>query len=373
MTTELRVPFVDLRAQYDTLRDEVGAAMAATLQRTDYILGAAVGQFEQEFARYCGVKHALGVGSGTDALRLALDACGVGRGDEVITPANTYIATVEAIFDLHAIPVLVDVSPATYNIDVGAVEAAITPRTRAIVPVHLYGQPADMDPLLDLARAHHLPVIEDACQAHGARYKGRRAGSMGDLGCFSFYPSKNLGAYGDGGMVVTDNDDYAARIAMVRNHGQNKKYHHLVKGLNSRLDTLQAAVLGVKLPYLDTWNASRRSAADLYRRHLGRAGLTAPVEEAHVEHVYHLFVVTVNNRERLQQYLSQHGIETGIHYPIPIHRQEMYKSLGRDGRYPTVEHLADHILSLPMYAELTEDHVQHVVQTIADFQASGGA
>ncbi len=365
----MKVPFVDLHAQYQSLREEINAAVFASLDRGDFILGQAVGRFEQEFARYCGVKHALGVGSGTDALRLALEACGIRAGDEVITPANTYIATVEAILDLHAIPVLVDVSPLTYNIDIDAVAAAITPRTRAILPVHLYGQPADMDPLLALARDHGLKVVEDACQAHGARYKGRRAGSMGDLGCFSFYPSKNLGAYGDGGIIVTNNDEYAARIAMVRNHGQSEKYHHRVKGVNSRLDTIQAAVLGTKLPHLDTWNASRRKAAEWYRRLLPQAGLRGPAEDSSVEHVYHLFVVRVDRREELQRYLAQHGIETGIHYPVPIHHQEVYTALGRSGRYPIVERLAGRILSLPMFAELSEAQVTRVVNTIAEFQA----
>lgn len=369
MNSDLRIPFVDLRAQYDALREEVNAAVLASLERGDFILGQAVARFERQFASYCGVKHALGVGSGTDALRLALEACGVGAGDEVITPANTYIATVEAILDLHAIPVLVDVSPKTYNIDVDGTAAAITSRTKAIVPVHLYGQPADMDALLALAHDCGLKVVEDACQAHGARYKGRRAGSMGDLGCFSFYPSKNLGAYGDGGIVVTDNDDYAGRIAMVRNHGQSEKYRHRVKGLNSRLDTVQAAVLEAKLPSLDQWNASRRQVAVWYRRLLPEAGLTAPVEEPTVEHVYHLFVVEVDRRDEMQRFLAEHGIETGIHYPIPIHHQDVYKALGRGGSYPVVEQLAGRILSLPMFAELTEEQVTRVVGAIAEFQA----
>lgn len=359
-----KIPFVDLRAQYESIRDEVNAAALATIERGDFILGQAVARFESDFARYCGVKHALGVSNGTDALRLALEACGVRAGDEVITPANTYIATVEAILDLNAVPVLADVSARTYNLDVDAVAAAITPRTRAIVPVHLYGQPADMDPLLDLARSHGLRVVEDACQAHGARYKGKRAGSMGDLGCFSFYPSKNLGAYGDGGMIVTNNDDYASHITMTRNHGQREKYQHVVKGSNSRLDTLQAAVLGVKLGRLDEWNASRRRAAGVYRQRLAEIGIEAPVESAETEHVYHLFVITVDRRDELQRYLSERGIETGIHYPIPIHHQGVYQALGRDGRYPVVEQLASRILSLPMFAELSDDDVTAVVNTI---------
>jgi dTDP-4-amino-4,6-dideoxygalactose transaminase len=369
----MKIPFVDLRVQYESIREEVNAAVSATFERGDFILGEAVARFERDVARYCGVRHGLGVSSGTDAIRLALVACGIGPGDEVITAANTYIATVEAILDVNATPVLVDVSPRTYNIDVDAVTAAVTARTRAIVPVHLYGQPADMDPILDLARDRGLKVIEDACQAHGARYKGKRAGSIGDLGCFSFYPAKNLGAYGDGGMVTTNNDEYASRIAMVRNHGQREKYHHLTRGWNSRLDTIQAAVLNVKLPHLDEWNASRRRAASVYRRCLEQIGIAAPVEDRDVEHVYHLYVVTVDRRDDLQRHLAQQGIETGIHYPIPIHHQGVYKALGRAGQYPVVEQLAGRILSLPFFAELSEDQVKRVVDAIAQFQTIGVA
>ena len=370
----MKIPFVDLRAQYHSIQGEIDAAVAATLERGDFILGEAVARFERDFARYCGVKHAVGVSSGTDALRLALEACGVGPGDEVITAANTYVATVEAILDLRAVPVLADVSPHTYNIDVDAVAKAITPRTKAIVPVHLYGQPADMDPILELGRDRNVKIIEDACQAHGARYKGRRAGSMGDLGCFSFYPAKNLGAYGDGGVVVTDNDEYALRIGMARNHGQREKYHHLIKGSNSRLDTLQAAILNVKLPYLDQWNASRRHAAAMYRQHLQQIGIAGPEEDRNVEHVYHLFVITVNRRDELQRYLTAQGIETGIHYPIPIHQQGVYTAAGRQGgRYPVVERLAGRILSLPFFAELSQDQVKRVVGAIAEFQTVGVA
>lgn len=369
----MTIPFVDLRAQYESIREEVTTAVSATLERGDFILGEAVARFERDFARYCGVKHAIGVSSGTDAIRLALVACGIGPGDEVITPANTYIATVEAILDVDATPVLVDVSPRTYNIDVDAIAAAVTTRTRAIVPVHLYGQPADMDPILVLARDRGLKVIEDACQAHGARYKGKRAGSMGDLGCFSFYPAKNLGAYGDGGLVTTNNDEYASQIAMARNHGQREKYHHIIQGGNSRLDTIQAAVLNVKLPRLDEWNASRRGAASLYRRYLDQIGIAAPVEDGDVEHVYHLYVVTVDRRDELQRHLAEQGIETGIHYPIPIHQQEVYKALGRGGQYPVVEQLAGRILSLPCFAELSEEQVKQVVGAMAQFRTIGVA
>jgi dTDP-4-amino-4,6-dideoxygalactose transaminase len=263
------------------------------------------------------------------------------------------------------------VSPRTYNIDVDGVAAAITARTRAIVPVHLYGQPADMDAILNLARDRGVKVIEDACQAHGARYKGKRAGSMGDLGCFSFYPAKNLGAYGDGGMVTTNDDEYASKIAMLRNHGQREKYHHVSRGWNSRLDTIQAAVLGVKLPRLDQWNASRRRAASVYGRYLKEIGVAAPFEDRDVEHVYHLYVVAVDRRDDLQRHLTQLGIETGIHYPIPIHHQGVYKTLGRGGQYPVAEQLADRILSLPFFAELSEDQVKRVVDAIAQFQTIG--
>ena len=288
------IPFVDLKAQYLSIKDEVDAAIQGILNSCQFTLGSEVAEFEKEFAAYCQSTHGIGVNTGTSALHLALLAAGVGPGDEVITVPFTFVATVSAIDYTGATPVFVDIDPRSFTMDVAAIEAAITPRTKAILPVHLYGQPADMDPLVALARDHGLKVVEDACQAHGARHKGRRAGSMGDLGCFSFYPSKNLGAYGDGGMVVTNNDEYAARISMVRNHGQSEKYHHRVKGVNSRLDTIQAAVLGAKLPYLDTWNASRRRAAETYRRLLPLIGLTGPADDASVEHVYHLFVVTVD-------------------------------------------------------------------------------
>ena len=362
------IPFVDLRAQYQAIRDEVQAALSGVLERTDFILGEDVRRFEEEFARFCRVSHAVGISSGTEAIRLALEACGVGKGDEVITAANTYVGTVEAIAQAGATPVLVDVSPATYHADLKAVERAVTPRTRAILPVHLYGQPVEMEPLRRLASAHHLAIIEDACQAHGASDHEARAGALGDIGCFSFYPSKNLGAYGDGGMITTNNLAYAERIALSRNHGENVKYQHVMKGATSRLDTLQAAVLRVKLRHLEAWNERRRGHAARYRAQLARIGLEGPVEMPGTVHVYHVFVIAVDRRDELQQFLSAQGIQTGIHYPIPIHRQDAFRELrGRGERYPETERLATRVLSLPMFPELREEQIDDVVEQIGRF------
>ena len=362
------VPFVDLKAQYRTIAEEVSEGIGRVLENTDFILGRDVKLFEQEFADYCGVKFGVGVDNGTSALELALRAYDVGDGDEVITVANTFIATASAIAFTGARPVLVDIDPHTYNIDVGAIEQAITGRTKAIMPVHLYGQPADMDPIMELAKARGLIVIEDACQAHGALYKGRRAGSIGDAACFSFYPAKNLGGYGDGGMLVTNNEDIANKVRMLRNYGQKEKYHHLFIAYNRRLDTLQAAVLRVKLKWLDEWNQARRRNAQLYNELLANTDVVTPVEASYAEHVYHLYVVRIQDRDGLQEYLQSKGISTGIHYPIPIHLQEAYRYLGyQRGDFPITEENAEQMLSLPMYSELTEEQIQYVVEAIHDF------
>ncbi|HYN87235.1 MAG TPA: DegT/DnrJ/EryC1/StrS family aminotransferase [Ardenticatenaceae bacterium] len=362
------IPFVDLGAQYAAIEDEVNAAMAEVLRATDFILGRAVGQFEEEFAAYCGARFAVGVDSGTSALELALRAYDVGPGDEVITPANTFVATALAISYVGATPVLVDVDPDTYNVDVAQVEAAITSRTRAIMPVHLYGQPVDMDPLMDLAERHGLVVVEDACQAHGARYKGRRAGSLGHVAAFSFYPGKNLGAYGDAGAVTTNDEQVAHRLRMLRNYGSPVKYHHLVKGFNRRLDTLQAAVLRVKLRYLDAWNSARVEHAARYNRLLAHSGIIAPVEAPFAESIWHLYVVRTPAREALGAFLRDQGVATGIHYPIPIHLQPAYADLGYTrGDFPVTEAYAEQILSLPMYAELTPDQIDFIGESISEF------
>ncbi len=355
----MHVPFVDLVAQYERLRRDLDAAVCEVSRRGDFVHGAAVGAFEQEFATFLGVRHGVGVGSGGAALELALRAFNIGPGDEVITAANTFIATVLAIGAVGATPKLVDVDPVTYTIHPDLVAAAVTPRTRAIVPVHLYGQVAEMDPILATATRHNLVVIEDAAQAHGARYGGRAAGTFGHASAFSFYPSKNLGAWGDGGIVVTNDEAVAARLRLLRNYGQQAKYYHSVAGTNSRLDTLQAAILRVKLPYLDQWNVLRRAHADRFRSRLG-SHVQTPRAAPNRDHVYHLFVVEVEQRERVQAQLRACEIGTGVHYPVPAHLQEACASLGyRAGDFPVTEAAAGRILSLPMYPELSESQIDY--------------
>ncbi len=357
----IQVPFVDLRAQYTTITAEVHEAIRSVLERSDFILGDEVDQFEVEFGRYVGTRHAIGVGSGLAALELALRAYGIGPGDEVITAANTFIATVLAIMAVGARPVLVDADPATYNLDPAAVGAAITSRTRAIIPVHLYGQPADLEPILELAKRRHLVVIEDAAQAHGATYDGRRAGAWGDAAAFSFYPAKNLGAYGDGGMVMTNDAGIAEKLRILRNYGQRVKYQHAVAGTNSRLDTIQAAILRVKLRYLDRWNAARQEHALAYDDLLKELPVLRPGRLEKAAHVYHLYVVQVASRDQVQELLRTQGVSTGIHYPVPIHFQEACVHLGyRRGAFPVSERAAERVLSLPMYAEMTRLQREYV-------------
>lgn len=371
-STTQRVPFVDLGAQRDTIRDQVNEAMAGVLERTDFILGQAVADFETAFASYCDVPYAIGVDSGTSALELALRAVDVGPGDEVITTANTFIATVLAISGTGATPVLVDVDDQSYNMDIAKVETALTDRTKAIMPVHLYGQPVDMDPLLELARSRGIRIVEDAAQAHGARYKGRRAGSMGDAAAFSFYPAKNLGAYGDGGIVVTNDAEIADRVQMLRNYGQRKKYYHSMRGYNRRLDTMQAAILGVKLPYLDDWNAARDARARQYTELLADTEIVTPAVMDFAQPVWHLYVVRVKQRDAFQAYLSERNIFTGIHYPVPIHLQEAYRDIGYPkGSFPITEAHMDEIVSLPMYPELSAEAVEYVSEVIHEFVRGG--
>jgi dTDP-4-amino-4,6-dideoxygalactose transaminase len=359
------VPFVDLKAQYPAIASEIDQAVASVIQSTDFILGREVTLFEEEFAEYCETKYAVGVDSGTSALELALRAYDIGAGDEVITAANTFIASALAISHAGAKPVLVDIDPYTYTIDVAGIAKAITSRTKAILPVHLYGHPAHMDPIRQLAEKYGLIVIEDACQAHGARYKGERAGSLGHAAAFSFYPGKNLGAFGDGGMVVTNDPNIAKRLEMLRNYGQKEKYHHQFRGYNRRLDTLQAAILRVKLKYLEKWNAARRWNAKLYHESLEGSGVITPQEGAGAESVWHLYVIRTENRDMLRDKLVSRGISPGIHYPVPIHLQPAYKDLGHQrGDFPITEAHAQRILSLPMYAELSSEAIQHVARTI---------
>ncbi|NJO84075.1 MAG: DegT/DnrJ/EryC1/StrS family aminotransferase [Blastochloris sp.] len=363
------IPFVDLKAQHAPISAEISEAVHRVIQKTNFILGDEVSLFEEEFAAYCENTYAVGVDSGTAALELAIRAHGLGPGDEIITTANTFIATVFAISHTGATPVLVDVDAQTYTMDVAALERAITPRTKAIVPVQLYGQPADMDAIMELARQHHLIVMEDAAQAHGARYKGKRVGSLAHTSAFSFYPAKNLGCCGDGGAVVTSDAQVANTIKVLRNCGQSEKNYHPLIGHNHRLDTMQAAILRIKLKHIDAWNAGRRQAARRYYELLaGHPGIVAPEEAAYAESVWHLYVVRVEEREALQKYLSEQGISTGIHYPVPIHVQEAYKSLGYpEGSFPITEQYAPQIVSLPMFAELTDEAIQYVVEHILAF------
>jgi len=364
----LQVPFVDLAAQYSTIADEINETTSRIIQKADFILGREVRLFEEEFAAFSEARYAVGVDSGTSALELALRAYDIGPGDEVITAANSFIASALAISHSGATPVLVDVDPFTHTIDVTGIERVITSRTKAIIPVHLYGHPAHMDPIRKIAEQHGLIVIEDACQAHGARYKGRRAGSLGHAAAFSFYPGKNLGAYGDGGMVVTNDADIRKRLEMLRNYGQEEKYHHLTQGFNRRLDTLQAAVLRVKLKYLEKWNAARRWQAELYHRLLAGTALVLPSEAVGAQSVWHLYVIRTEHRDELKEYLASRGIAAGIHYPVPIHLQPAYKNLGyKRGSFPVTEQYAQRILSLPMYAELTPELIEYVSKTILTF------
>ena len=355
------VPFVDLRAQYATIRDEINEAIAHVLEGARFILGPEVEAFEDEFATYCGTRYAVGVSSGSSALLLSLLAAGVGPGDEVITTPHTFAATAEAITHAGGLVRFVDVDPRTANIDPAKLEAAITPKTKALLPVHLYGQPADMDPILEVARAHNLAVIEDAAQAHGARYNSRPVGSFGLAACFSFFPAKNLGAYGDGGIVVTNDQEVFERVRLLRVHGQRSKYEHIVEGYGERLDELQAAVLRVKLRHLDEWNAARNRVADFYDEALSGLGLQLPHRHPEATHVYHLYVVLVDKRDQFRQELTLQGIETGMHYPIPLHLQAAYRHLGhRSGDFPNAERFAANGVSLPIYAEISADQLERV-------------
>ena len=371
MSSAEAIPLVDLKAQYALIRQEVDAAISRVVGNADFILGSEVDAFESEFANYCQAEHAVGLDSGMSALELGMRALGIGPGDEVITPVHSFIASSSAISFTGATPVWVDVDPETYNIDFSQVEAAITDRTKAIMPVHLYGQPADMDPILEIARRHRLFVIEDACQAHGARYHGRRVGAIGDIGAFSFYPGKNLGAYGDAGALVTNNAEIADRVRMMRNYGQRKKYEHAYLAWNRRLDTLQAAVLRVKLPHLDSWNEARRRNASMYDELLAGARLDLPTTTPDHDHVFHLYVIQADRRDDLLDHLAKDGIRAGIHYPIPIHLQEAYRDRGvGPGSFPVTESMASRLLSLPMYPELDENQLRRVADAVTRFPAT---
>jgi len=364
----MKVPFLDLKSQYETMKDEIHTAINQVIDKTAFAGGPFVEQFEKEFARFCNCAHAVGVGSGTDALWLPLLALGVGSGDEVITVPSTFIATAEAISFCGATPVFVDIEERTYNMNPRLLESAITQKTKAIIPVHLFGQPVDMDPIMEIARKHNLYVIEDACQAHGSEYKGNKAGSMGDAAAFSFYPGKNLGAYGEGGAVVTNNAELAKIMKMFRDHGQSQKYYHGIIGWNARLDGLQGSILSAKLRHLDKWNEARRNHAHTYTKLLsGTDGVITPYEADYAKHVYHIYAIRVKDRDTLISRLAERDIFCGIHYPVPVHLQQAYSSLGLGKEsFPIAEKCAEEFVSLPMFAELTGEQVEYVAQTIKE-------
>lgn len=364
----MNVPFVDLKREYKEIKRKIDDVIQQSLGETDFILGRQVELFEKEFAKFCDTNYCIGVASGTDALFLSLKCLGIGKNDEVITVPNTFIATALAIINTGAKPRFVDVDSRTYNIDFRLIEKEITPRTKAIIPVHLYGQPADMEPIMKIAKKHNLYVIEDACQAHGAKYNGKRVGSLGDLAAFSFYPAKNLGAYGDGGAITTNDQRLALKLQMLRNYGQKIKYHHIIKGFNSRLDTIQAAILRVKLKYLELWNEMRIQHAEKYTKLLSKTAFEAPYIMQNALSVFHLYVIQAKKRAQLANFLTKNGISTLIHYPVPIHLQPACKYLGyKEGAFPVVENLAENVLSLPLFPFIRDSEINKVVNTLKIF------
>jgi dTDP-4-amino-4,6-dideoxygalactose transaminase len=365
----MKVPLVDLQSQYQKIAAELNEKVIQILKSGDFIMGEELRLFEEEFAKYCETRYAIGVGSGTEALHLSLLACDIKLGDEVITSANTFAATVAAIHWTGAKPVLVDINPQNYNIDLNLIEKAITPKTKAVIPVHLYGQPVDMDKLKEICKIHNLLIIEDACQAHGAKYKNHKVGSLGNIAAFSFYPGKNLGAAGEGGIITTSNKDLADKIIMLRNHGQKQKYYHEIKGFNSRLDNLQAAILRIKLKHLDGWNALRNKWASLYTELLSNTSLVTPKVENWAYHVFHIYGVLCEKRNDMINYLKEKEIGAGIHYPVPIHLLDAFKDLNyKEGDFPITEKFAKEVISLPIFPELNEDKINYIVNAIKDFE-----
>lgn len=367
MKSPLKVPYFDLTQQYESLSGEIVPALEKVCRGASFILGEEVESFEREFAAYCGVKHCVALNSGTSALHLGLMAAGIGAGDEVITTSNTFIATAEAIHYAAATPVFIDVHPSTANIDPGQIEQAITPRTRAIIPVHLYGRPVDLDAISEIATRHRLTMIEDACQAHGARLHGKRVGGFGHSAAFSFYPGKNLGAYGEGGALTTNDDEVARLARSLRSHGESTRYLHAYVGYNYRMDGFQGAVLNIKLRRLDEWNEKRRQHAALYRKLLEESRVELPHDPADGDCVYHLFVVYVNNRDQVRAKLAERGVQTAVHYPKPVHLQEAFEHLGyKLGSLPHTERACDRVLSMPIFPELTSEQVEYAARTLAE-------
>jgi dTDP-4-amino-4,6-dideoxygalactose transaminase len=361
-----RIPFIDLRREHTEIKSEINQAISSVLDSGLFILGDQVNEFEVAFSKYIGTKHGISVNSGSDALFLSLKALGIGEGSEVITVSHTFVSTVDSVVRCGAKPVFVDVEPDTYCINTAKIEEKITERTKVILPVHLYGHPANMDEILKIAKKHDLSVVEDACQAHGAEYKGKKAGSLGDVGCFSFYPVKNLGACGDGGIVTTSDSSLAERVKLLRNYGQSKKYYHDLVGINSRLDELQAAILRLKLSRLDEWNEKRRRLAELYKEILGQTDVVLPSERTYAKHVYHLFVIRLAGRDNCQRFLQKSGIQTQIHYPIPVHKQEAYAAYAGTKDLAITQKICNEILSLPLYPSLTEEEVTYTARVIKD-------
>ena len=366
--SNMRVNFVDLKRQYEKIKNEIDNAMFKVVHEGDFILGKELEAFEKEFASYCNSKFCAGVNSGTSALHFALTALDVGKGDEVILPANTFIATAFAVSYTGAKPVLADIDRESYNIDAAKIKEKITKKTKAIIPVHLYGQTADMNPVLEIAKKYNLRVIEDCCQAHGALYGGKKAGSIGDIGCFSFYPSKNLGAYGDGGAIVTSDEKILENVCMLRNYGQKVKYRHLIKGFNERFYNIQAAILRVKLKYLDEWNEARRKHALFYNSLLDDTNVIIPVQKDYAKHIYHQYAIRIMERDNLFRYLNSKQISTLIYYPIPIHLQEAYSDLSyKKGAFPVTEQYSNEIISLPIFPELKQEEIMYVASSIKEF------
>lgn len=363
----MKVPLLDLKIQYNNLSKEILPAVEDVLKEANYIMGRQVEELEQKICEYLGCKYAIAVASGTDALLLSLRAVGVGYGDEVITVPYTFFATSGAIVNMGAKPVFVDILPDTYNINPEAIKKVITKRTKAIIPVHLFGQSADMDPIMDVARRYNLKVIEDACQSIGARYKGKPVGTIGDTGCFSFFPSKNLACFGDGGMVVTNDPEIANKVRMLRVHGSEKKYYHRMIGTNSRLDTIQAAILLIKLKYLDKWTGLRQKHAERYDKELSKMGISTPFRIWYSTHVYNQYIIRVRDRDRLMYFLNENGIGTAIYYPLPLHMQECFEYLGyREGDFPQAESASKQTLAIPIYPELTDEQQGYVIEKIKE-------
>lgn len=364
------IPFVDLKKEYASIKNEIKISIERVLEKQWFLLGEELKEFEKNFTKYINVKYGIGVNSGSDALYLAIKALKIDRGDEIITVSHTFISTVDAIVRNEAKPVFVDIDSDTFTIDVSQIKKKISERTKAIIPVHFYGHPADMYSIMELANEYGLKVIEDACQAHGTEYKGKKVGGIGDIGCFSFYPAKNLGAYGDAGIIVTNDEKLSTNLKMYRNYGQQQKYYHDFVGINSRLDELQAAVLRVKLKHLNEWNERRRKNAKLYNELLQDSGIITPIEKEFAKHVYHLYVIKNKNRDKLKKYLEKNNIQTLIHYPVPVHLQKAYSRYRNISKLPVTEKICNEILSLPMHPWLTEEEIYLILQKIKKFESN---